>query len=122
MTLNQARFRIQTPNNNSSWRAEQLAATRRKAILFAAQQVFDRDDLENTTVRAIAKEAGCTIGAIYQWFASKEAIYAELLEASLDALHQVMQKAFTETPAERSTRAVIYAFFTTTPAGLKNSR
>lgn len=102
---------MQTSNNNLSGRAEQLVAARRKAILFAAQQVFERDGLENTTVRAIAKEAGCTTGAIYPWFASKEAIYAELLEVSLDALHQEMQKAFTETPAERSTRAVIYAFF-----------
>lgn len=102
---------MQAPENIASNRTKQLSTARRKAILLAAQQVFERDGLESTTVRAIAKEAGCTTGAIYPWFASKEAIYAELLEDSLDNLHQTMQDAFTGASPEQATRAVIHAFF-----------
>ena len=91
-------------------RAERLTALRRQLILDAAQRVFQRDGLEKTTVRAIAKEAGCTTGAIYPWFDGKEAIYAELLEASLDCLRAQLEGALL--PATPGTaRRVIEAFF-----------
>src|SRR3546814_11972072 len=80
-------------------RAQHLTALRRQLILEAAQRVFERDGLEQTTVRAIAKEAGCTTGAIYPWFNGKEAIYAELLEASLARLHQKLARALDGNPA-----------------------
>lgn len=46
-------------------RSDRLAALKRQIILDAAERVFARDGLEQTTIRAIAKEAGCTTGAIY---------------------------------------------------------
>ncbi|HYG42888.1 MAG TPA: TetR/AcrR family transcriptional regulator [Bordetella sp.] len=91
-------------------RAQQFTALRRQLILDAAQRVFQRDGLEKTTVRAIAKEAGCTTGAIYPWFGGKEAIYAELLEASLEHLHGQLEVALQGSPAG-ATRRVIEAFF-----------
>ena len=68
-------------------RNEQLNALRRQLIMDAAQRVFERDGLEKTTIRAIASEAGCTTGAVYPWFAGKEAIYGALLDESLQRLH-----------------------------------
>lgn len=90
--------------------AQRLTALRRQLILDAAQRVFERDGLEKTTVRAIAKEAGCTTGAIYPWFGGKEAIYAELLEASLERLRDRLASALAQ-GGGGAARRVIEAFF-----------
>lgn len=74
-------------------RNERLSALRRQMILDAAQRVFERDGLEKTTIRAITKEAGCTTGAIYPWFAGKEILYGALLDESLQRLHAHLQAA-----------------------------
>jgi AcrR family transcriptional regulator len=49
--------------------------------------------LEGATMRGIAVRAGCTTGAIYPLFDSKEAIYAELLKQSLAALDAYVAEA-----------------------------
>ncbi|OZI74048.1 TetR/AcrR family transcriptional regulator [Bordetella genomosp. 12] len=92
-------------------RSDRLAALRRQIILDAAERVFTRDGLEHTTIRAIAKEAGCTTGAIYPCFEGKEAIYGELLRASLLRLLAHLDEQLTLAPANRAARAVIEGFF-----------
>jgi len=101
---------MESPPAPPAARAQQFIALRRQLILEAAQRVFERDGLEQTTVRAIAKEAGCTTGAIYPWFDGKEAIYAELLDASLGRLHGQLAGAL-EGGAAGAARRVIAAFF-----------
>ena len=96
---------------NPPSRNAQLSALRRKMILQGAQRVFEREGLEQTTIRAIAREADCTTGAIYPWFSGKEAIYAALLEESLERLHIHMAQALNATAATQAARAVIQAFF-----------
>jgi len=86
-------------------RADRLAPLRRQIILDAAQRVFARDGLPGATMRAIAKEAGCTTGAIYPWFSGKEAIYATLLRESLDRLQRHLAQH------AGAARQVIQAFF-----------
>lgn len=92
-------------------RAAQLASRRRQLILEAAERVFARDGLENTTIRAIAKEADCTTGAIYPWFDGKEAIYGAVLEASLQRLRQSLADALRDAVDAQAARSVIVAFF-----------
>lgn len=92
-------------------RAAQLASLRRQLILEAAERVFARDGLENTTIRAIAKEADCTTGAIYPWFDGKEAIYGAVLEASLQRLRQSLADALRDAVDAQAARSVIVAFF-----------
>lgn len=92
-------------------RSDRLIALRRQIILDAAQRAFARDGLESTTMRAIAKEAGCTTGAIYPWFSGKEAIYAALLRESLDRLHLHLTHELQAAPPGRAARRVIQAFF-----------
>ncbi|MDH1300938.1 MULTISPECIES: TetR/AcrR family transcriptional regulator [Achromobacter] len=92
-------------------RSERLNALRRQLVLDAAQRVFERDGLEQTTIRAIAKEAGCTTGAIYPWFAGKESIYGALLEESLERLHAHLAEAASDGPAPTAARTAIHAFF-----------
>lgn len=92
-------------------RNERLSALRRQMILDAAQRVFERDGLEKTTIRAIAKEAGCTTGAIYPWFAGKEILYGALLDESLQRLHAHLRAATADCAPATAARQAILAFF-----------
>ena len=58
----------------------------------AARRVFERVGLDDASIRLIAEEAGCTTGAIYPWFASKEEVYAAILAESLDHLTTYIAK------------------------------
>lgn len=50
----------------------------RRALLDAAERVLAASGLEGLTVRAIAAEAGCSVGAFYRHFASPLAVAAEV--------------------------------------------
>src|SRR5258705_14001604 len=84
---------------------------RREIILAAARRVFAAQGLEGASLRAIAKEAGYTHGALYFYYASKEQIYGDLLAASLDRLRDAVHAAAgSAAPAERLL-ALALAFF-----------
>lgn len=93
-------------------RKDAVRDAKRTMILDAALEVFERDGLDGASMRAIAGVAGYTAPAIYFHFESKEAIYAELLNRSLDALIACVEAA---APADRSARerfeAAALAFF-----------
>jgi len=94
-------------------RQEAVSELKRALIVDAARRVFEAEGLEGASVRAIAKEAGYTAGAIYFHFASKEAIYAVVLEDSLDRLIASVDAAVAAAglePAARM-RAAALAFF-----------
>ncbi|WP_343574615.1 helix-turn-helix domain-containing protein, partial [Mycobacterium sp.] len=92
------------------------------AILDAARDVFEADGLEGASMRAIAKAAGYTPGAIYAYFPSKEALYAALLDETLDRLTTAIDTASTaaETAAQRFQAAVLafYEFYDENPRDL----
>jgi AcrR family transcriptional regulator len=96
-----------------SGRTQAVSALKRSLILAAARKVFDRVGLEGASLRAIAAEAGYTPAALYFHFDSKEAIYAEALQASLGHLKHTVDKAVARSsdPRERL-RAAALAFFT----------
>lgn len=93
-------------------RAQAVSGLKRGLILDAARKVFDRVGLEGASLRAIAAEAGYTPAALYFHFDSKEAIYAEALQASLASLRDAVAEAVacTRDPRERL-RAAAMAFF-----------
>lgn len=93
-------------------RAQAVNHLKRSLILDAARKVFDRVGLEGASLRAIAAEAGYTPAALYFHFASKEAIYAEALQASLANLGDAVAEAAARPrdPRERF-RAAAMAFF-----------
>lgn len=96
-------------------REERLGAVteaKRALILEAALRVFARDGLREAGVRAIAKEAGYTPGAIYAYFPSKEHIYAAALRESLERLRAATEAAAAQVDgaASRYTAAAL-AFF-----------
>ena len=85
---------------------------RREIILAAARRVFADQGLEGASLRAIAKEAGYTHGALYFYYASKEEIYGDLLAGSLDRLQAAVFAAVDgrAAPVERLLSATL-AFF-----------
>jgi AcrR family transcriptional regulator len=93
-------------------RRQAVGADKRARILKAARDVFTAEGLEGASLRAIAARAGYTPAALYFHFESKEAIYAEVLRASLAALGRTVAAAIAEarTPARRL-RAAAMAFF-----------
>lgn len=73
-------------SQQTSQRQEAVSELKRGLILDAARDIFETAGIEGASIRAIAKRAGYTPGAIYFHFASKEDIYGALLDQSLDAL------------------------------------
>lgn len=80
-----------------SLRRQAVSDLKRQMILDAAERIFQHEGLDGAHMRAIAREAGYTVSALYKYYPSKEEIYADLLAASLDRLHAAVEGA---TPAE----------------------
>src|SRR2546421_5070600 len=93
-------------------RQKAVSDLKRELILDAARKVFEAEGLDGASLRAIAASAGYTPAALYFHFESKEAIYAEVLRASLMNLGQAVTRAVSRarTPADRL-RAAAMAFF-----------
>ncbi|GAP34729.1 transcriptional regulator, TetR family [Piscinibacter sakaiensis] len=70
-----------------------MAEVRRGLVLQAAREAFLERGLDGASLREIARRAGYSPGALYGYFASKEAVYAALLEDSLDRLTRQVQAA-----------------------------
>lgn len=60
-------------------RSENEKDLRRDQVLDAAARVFSRDDFEAVTMARVAEEAGVAKGTPYRYFATKEALFLELL-------------------------------------------
>lgn len=95
---------------------------RQDAVLAAAKQVFAAQGLEGATMRAIAQEAGYTAGAVYSYYPTKEAIYAEILAHSLHELRDGVAAAIAaEVSDEARLRAAVlavYRFYRSRPQDL----
>lgn len=72
---------VRTPQQNAA-----LRAATRDAVLTAAVRVFARRGFTASTMRDIAVETGLSAGSIYRHYASKEALYAELLDQAVAGL------------------------------------
>lgn len=93
-------------------RRQAVSDHKRALILDAARKVFEEEGLDGASLRAIAAEAGYTPAALYFHFDSKEAIYAEVLRASIARLQEEVEKAVAKmrSPVEKL-RAAAMAFF-----------
>ncbi|WP_211099534.1 TetR/AcrR family transcriptional regulator [Azospirillum agricola] len=99
-----------------------MSEHKRGLILQAARDVFEAEGLEGASLRAVATRAGYTPGALYSYFDSKEAIYAEVLRTSLAALGQAVDEAVArvEAPADRLAAAAMgfFGFYAANPRDL----
>lgn len=93
-------------------RLEAVNELKRSFIVAAARRVFEAEGLEGASIRAIAKEAGYTPGALYFHFASKEAIYGAVMQELLERLVSFVDTAVAEaTSAGDRFRRAAMAFF-----------
>ena len=69
-------------------------------ILDAAKDEFLEKGYRQASVRSIAASVGVTTGAIYRYYANKEALFDALVAAPADALYQAY-KEFSEAYSER---------------------
>ncbi|HEX5957738.1 MAG TPA: helix-turn-helix domain-containing protein [Hyphomicrobiaceae bacterium] len=93
-------------------RREAVSGHKRELILDAARQVFVEEGLDGASLRAIAVRAGYTPAALYFHFESKEAMYAEVLHASLEALGAVVDLAVSRTSSPQlRVKAAAMGFF-----------
>ena len=88
------------------------AAERRQQLLDISLRVFARDGYHETSMNALATEAGVTKPVLYQHFASKHNLVVEVLNRVGDRLHSsIVAAALTEeTPRDR-VEAGFRAFF-----------
>jgi AcrR family transcriptional regulator len=63
--------------------AVNTGAPRRRAILDAAITIFLKNGVAGTTIEALHRESGASVGSIYHFFGSKEGVAAELYIATL---------------------------------------
>ena len=93
-------------------RRQAVKGHKRELILGAAKQVFAEEGLEGASLRAIAVRAGYTPAALYFHFASKEAIYAEVLQASLVSLGSTVDRAVAQAKtSQQRLKAAAMSFF-----------
>jgi AcrR family transcriptional regulator len=74
-------------------RKEREKVQRRQQIIDAAQEVFFRKGLENTTMDDIATEAELAKGTLYLYFKSKEAIQYEISLRGVELLNGLLHNA-----------------------------
>jgi AcrR family transcriptional regulator len=71
----------------------------RNRILDAAQECFARDGYDVAGIAEICQAAGVSKGAFYHHFASKQALFLELLQRWLSALDTQLRTALAQEPS-----------------------
>ena len=66
--------------------SDEQTAQRRSRILDAAERCFSRDGFHGSTMQKICREAGISAGALYLYFASKEALIEGLTSRDRDEI------------------------------------
>jgi AcrR family transcriptional regulator len=82
---------------------QQIREERREQILRAAAHVFARKGLADTHIADIAAAAGVSHGLAYRYFASKDDVYAALVERAMQGAARIAQEALRQpaTPWDR---------------------
>jgi len=103
-------------------RRQAVSEHKRGLILEAAREVFAAEGLEGASLRAIAMRAGYTPAALYFHFDSKEAIYAEVLQASLAELGRAVDEAVAQSKGDnaklREAALAFFRFYAANPSDL----
>src|SRR5690348_2503051 len=80
------------------------------AILTATTRILVRDGFDHASTNRIAEAAGVSIGSLYQYFPSKEALVAALVERHIEEMTREIVVAMDEVaalPLAGGVRAVV---------------
>lgn len=69
------------------------AAERRDQILSAAMACFARKGFHQTSMQDVSEQAGISVGLIYRYFPSKEAVITAIAEQHKGDLHELLERA-----------------------------
>lgn len=92
-------------------RAEVARAARREEILAAARQVFAERGFRGTTIADIAEAANIALGTIYNYFPSKEDVFAALNQRLAEIISEAITHNVPAGSLEQTTRARISNVF-----------
>jgi AcrR family transcriptional regulator len=86
---------VQISNDNSGPmnRKERETAIRKKSILDAARSIFEADGYINATMAQIAASAEFGVGTLYQFFPSKQNLFAEVILQGIEQYKQGLQES-----------------------------
>ena len=92
-------------------RSRMSAADRRRQVLDVGLEVFARHGYHETSMSALAAEAGVTKPVLYQHFASKHDLFEELLSETGDRLMRAIEASEVEDTPRRRVEAGFRSFF-----------
>src|SRR5581483_2137335 len=88
-------------------RREERSAQIRADLLAAAERMLAQKGLDRTTISDITSEAGLGFGTFYNYFASKEELYQELVRNALGLLVKSIDQRCERTPDHRERLRII---------------
>jgi len=96
----------------SPGKREQTKLANRQAILDAAREVFRELGFETATVRDIIRRTGLSVGAFYNYYRSKEEVYAALADDGARRFRPILHAEFLKaTDLESYLRGAVTAYF-----------
>ncbi len=69
-------------------------------ILEATTQLLEKDGFEKTSTNMIAEKAGISIGSLYQYFPTKDAIFSTMMKIYMDNHFEMIEKAVKESESK----------------------
>jgi len=96
------------PKVTSEYRAE-----RRAHIMAAARRCFVREGFHASSMQDLVEEAGMSSGAVYRYFASKDAVIEAIAAENLDQVVAVLARAIGEGASPQAALAAVLEFVTT---------
>ena len=86
-------------------RRERNRAARRSQYLRAAMRIVSDDGVERLTMQRMADDLDCAVGTIYTYFASKDALLAELQRVAIERITDSYRLLVARTDPELEARA-----------------
>lgn len=95
--------------NKVNKRKQQAEETRTR-IQIAALELFEKRGFENVSIEAIARAAGCSVGNIYHYYSSKEAITLHMTD-HVDAVFSELAEKYKGGSCTMTAREALIDFF-----------
>jgi len=100
-------------NTNSSTRRSRHREADLAGLLEAAERVFSDRGYHATSIRDIAREAGFSVGGVYQFFASKDELYLRIVEGQWEYFFGLLDRARQAEGFPKKLEALTEAMFQT---------